>query len=120
MKRDWDLIRLILIAVEENEDHNKTITDKDIPGHDPVLVAYQMLLLKEAGLINAECVEYSSEPRECFVFDLTWEGHEFLDQIKSKTLWNKTVGVIQEKGLDLSFSTIKAAAAAVAKSLINF
>ncbi|ARA80262.1 DUF2513 domain-containing protein [Pseudomonas amygdali] len=120
MKRNWDLIRLILIAVEENEDHNKTITDKDIPGHDPALVAYQMRLLKEAGLVDARCVAFTSEPGECFVFSLTWEGHEFLDQIRSKTLWNKTVGVIQEKGLDLSFSTIKAAAAAVAKSLINF
>ncbi|RMP22160.1 hypothetical protein ALQ25_01763 [Pseudomonas coronafaciens pv. atropurpurea] len=120
MKRDWDLIRLILIAVEDTDDAGQAVSDKDIPGHDPALVAYQIRLLKEAGLVDAHCVKYASEPGESFVFSLTWEGHEFLDQIKSKTLWNKTVGVIQEKGLDLSFSTIKAAAAAVAKSLISF
>ncbi|WP_341959174.1 DUF2513 domain-containing protein [Pseudomonas sp. RC10] len=120
MKRDWELVRKILIAVEDIQGHDQQVSGEDIPGHDPALVSYHIHLLKEAGLLEATCFTYQSDPRACFAYELTWEGHEFLDQIRSKTLWNKTVGMVQEKGLELSFSTIKAAAAAVAKTMIGF
>ncbi|WP_434681367.1 DUF2513 domain-containing protein [Pseudomonas sp. R1-18] len=120
MKRDWELVRKILIAVEEIQGHNQHVDGTSIPGYDAPLVSYHIYLLKEAGLLEATCATFLSEPRQCHAFELTWEGHEFLDQIRPQSIWNKTVSLVREKGLDLSFSTIKAAAAAVAKSLITF
>lgn len=120
MKRDWELVRKILIAVEELQGHAQQVDGTSIAGYDAPLVSYHIYLLKEAGLLEATCSSYLGEPRKCCAFELTWPGHEFLDQIRSQTVWNKTVGLLREKGLDLSFSTIKAAAAAVAKSLISF
>lgn len=119
MKRDWELVRKILIAVEEIQGHDQQVSGDDVAGYDAALVSYHIYLLKEAGLLEATCSSYLNEPRACFAFELTWEGHEFLDQIRSKTVWNKTVGLLREKGLDLSFSTIKVAAGAVAKTLIG-
>lgn len=120
MKRDWELVRKILIAVEEIQGQDQQVDGSSIPGYDSPQVSYHIYLLKEAGLLEATCSSYLNEPRACFAFELTWEGHEFLDQIRSKTIWNKTVGMLREKGLDLSFATIKAAAGAVAASLIKF
>ncbi len=120
MKRDWELVRKILIAVEEIQSHSQQVDGNSIPGYDSPLVSYHIHLLKDAGLLEATCSTYLNEPRECYAFELTWQGHEFLDQIRPQNIWNKTVAMIREKGLDLSFTTIKAAAAAVAKSLISF
>lgn len=120
MKRDWELVRKVLIAVEELQSHDQQVDGTSIPGSDPAVVSYHIYLLKEAGLLEGVCGSYVNEPRSCYAFELTWQGHEFLDQIRSQTVWNKTVGMLREKGLDLSFSTIKAAAAAVATGLLSF
>ncbi|MBX8528565.1 DUF2513 domain-containing protein [Pseudomonas cichorii] len=119
MKRDWDLIREILIAVESIQTHGDSVSGSTLPGRDSVEVSYHIHILDQAGLVRATCFNSLNSPRQCKAFEMTWEGHEFLDQIRSKTLWSKTMNVIQVKGLDLSFSTIKAAAAAIAKSLIS-
>lgn len=120
MKRDWELVRKILLAVEDLQGDCQTISGSSIPGYDPVVVSYHIFLMKEAGLVRATCSNSLSEPRQCFAQEMTWSGHEFLDQIRSQTIWNKTVGLLRDKGLDLSFDTIKAAAAAVATGLLNF
>lgn len=120
MKRDWELVRKILIAVEDLQGHDQVVDGSSIQGHDEPLVSYHVFLMKEAGLVNATCSNPLNGHRECFAYELTWAGHEFLDQIRSQSVWNKTVGLLREKGLDLSFDTIKAAAASVATSLLSF
>lgn len=120
MKRDWELVRKILIAVEGLEGHGQTVEGSSIAGYDATLVSYHIFLMKEAGLVRAVCSSPLSEPRQCFAQEMTWAGHEFLDQIRSQAVWSKTVGLLREKGLDLSFDTIKAAAAAVATGLLSF
>jgi len=50
---------------------------------------------------------------------LTWEGHELLDKIRSETMWNKIKTLAKEKGLELTFDTVKALAAVALTSILG-
>ena len=41
-------------------------------------------------------------------FELTWNGHEFLDKIRADITWNKIKNYSKEKGVALSFSVVTA------------
>jgi hypothetical protein len=50
---------------------------------------------------------------------LTWSGHEFLDTIRSKTVWDRIKGLLNDKGVDLSVEAIKLAVPNVLSALIK-
>lgn len=119
MKRDWELVREILLAVEALESHKQILRSSGVDGYDPEIVAYHIHMLIEAGLIDGTCSRSLNGPRQCLARELTWAGHEFLDRIRSQSTWSKTVGLIREKGLDLSFETIKTAAGVVVANILS-
>ncbi|MED1747526.1 DUF2513 domain-containing protein [Bacillus zhangzhouensis] len=53
MKRDMDLIREILIKLEEDENPNDWISI-EIENKDPVEVSYHVKLLSEAGMLEGK------------------------------------------------------------------
>lgn len=102
MKRDWDVIRAILIATEEDrfdEYLEKTEDDKFILGNTTLLI--------EAGFLSGEALESLDGIDDVFVKDLTWQGHELLDVIRSKPVWEKIKMTALEKGLELTFDVVK-------------
>lgn len=106
MKRNWDLIRKILLKLEEKADSTSWLESTDIKGYDAKTVAYHYKLLSNAGLIEA--IDVSSLEEEDFsATSLTWQGHEFLDKIRNDSVWNKVKSTVQSKSLDLSFDVIK-------------
>lgn len=119
MKRNWELIRKILVAIENLETIQQAVADTDIAGYAPEVVSYHMMLLYEAKLIKASCHSPSGGVVTCNASQLTWAGHEFSDKIRSQGMWNKTLVFLRDKGIDLSFDTIKAAAAQVASNIIS-
>lgn len=119
MKRNWELIRKIMLAVEDLASTQQVVSGDDIKGYASEVVSYHIQLLKEAGLVKASCSNSLDSGVECMASQLTWQGHEFLDKVRSPGMWNKTLAVLRDKGLDLSFDTIKAAAAHVATSIIS-
>ncbi len=40
--------------------------------------------------------------------NLTWEGHDLLDTIRSKPIWEKIKSLAQAKGIELTFDAVKA------------
>lgn len=89
MKRDIDLARIMLFAIEKD----KRATGHgficlNIDGYPKEEVSYHVNLLYEAGLIDAidlsSLDNYRWEPRK-----LTWQGHEFLDLARNDNLWGK-------------------------------
>lgn len=117
MKRDWDLIRKILLKLEEKADTKSLLQDTEIKGFDPETVSYHFKLLHSAGLI--EGVDFSSMTELSYVaLSLTWAGHEFLDKIRSDTIWNNIKTLVKTKSLDLSLDVIKKAASVVIGSML--
>ena len=52
-------------------------------------IAYTLYLLSEADYIETHIVEIDGGICEINVYRLTYTGHEFVDTIKSDTIWKK-------------------------------
>ena len=102
MKRDYELIRRILLEIENKEDFNR-LKSLEIEGYDQENVVYHSDLLKQAGLINAT-IYYGDG--WVMVDSLTWEGHEFLDQVRNEKVWKKTIAFIKDKGGTIPFDVL--------------
>jgi hypothetical protein len=99
-----DLIRAILLELEQApyDESWKTVL---IDGRTDVEINYHVLLLDEAGLIEAKIIPVGNT-KKCFPIRLTNRGHEFLDAAKSEKVWTKakeyllrTVGTLTVEGL---------------------
>lgn len=89
MKRDMDLIRSLLMAVEKNE-HGFAPDIIEIPNHTQEEIGYHAFLLGEAGLAVVKPIStFGSESPSAIIRNLTWAGHEFLDSARNNTIWNQ-------------------------------
>ena len=127
MKRDMELVRNILLKIEE-EYRSSSIINLRIDGYDMETVAYHCRILNDAGLVSDYEGKYASNELYMFwVGPLTWDGNDFLDKIRDNSVWHKTKEVITQKGLPLVLDTIKtvanafitAAAEGVANSILK-
>jgi hypothetical protein len=119
MTRDWDVIREILTRLESLTSTQEVLEPGSLLGFAPEHVSYQIALLIEAGLVEGNCSRSLNAPMHCYAFRLTWAGHEFLDQIRSETAWKRIKALLKEKGIDLSFDTIKVAAGTLIKQILG-
>ena len=113
MKRYMDLVRLILMEIEE-KDRSTAIYNMTIDGYDTDAVAYHCKILDEAGLISDYKAKYADN--EIYVFGvgpLTWDGNDFLEKIRDDSRWKKVKDTISQKGLPLIIDTIKSIANAI-------
>jgi len=93
MKRDMDLIRDILIRIEDDPQMDGTrefyfnnAADMGFPNCSDDDLAYNFSLLVDEGFIDGgRTAFYPLIARR-----LTWNGHEFLDNIKNANIWAKT------------------------------
>ncbi|HCG05611.1 MAG TPA: hypothetical protein DEV75_12225 [Desulfovibrio sp.] len=110
MKRNWDIIRDILIEVEEIDPANRRTTGFDFEQTDDPsqsLKNEHIHLLFRSGFI--EGIDVSSQDGGGMINpNLTWEGHDLLDTIRSKPIWEKIKSLAQAKGIELTFDAVKA------------
>ncbi len=111
MKRDWELIRTILVRIEDAPDTaGRYFADRfsQWPAEE---VNYHLWLLIQSGLVTGKC--NGDEPRTgfvCYGAALTWAGHEFLAAVRSDTAWQRIRTLLSERALDTSFEAIVAMA----------
>jgi DNA-binding transcriptional ArsR family regulator len=119
MKRNWDIIREILLKTEELlPEENLTLSNFDSDKSDEI--SYHVKLLEEAGLIKVSIAEFLGGNDIHFDLErLTWTGHEFLDAIRSETIWSKTKKTISEKGGSMTYELIKSVAIGLAKTAMG-
>lgn len=86
MKRDMDLVRKILFAIEEHS-LQEPIRNFTIEGYGDDMVNYHLGLMDEAGLIHV--IDLSDMTTSMyFPTRLTWSGHEFLEAVRADTRWS--------------------------------
>jgi hypothetical protein len=89
MKRDLDLIRKILLALEEHE-HGFAPEELVIEGYSEEQIGFHIYLIGEAGLAKvAESARVNDPSPKAFAVNLTWAGYEFLESAKDDNLWGK-------------------------------
>jgi hypothetical protein len=91
MKRDMDLVREVLLKLEVDADLNGdlcrvTTNTLGIDGRSDNDIAYHLLLVIEAGFVDG----YREQSGDFAIRKLTWEGHEFLDDVRDPEIWRKT------------------------------
>jgi hypothetical protein len=107
MKRDFELIRKILLFFEEKQS-SKMCEVPPIEGYDETTIKNHLVLLYDAGLLRCEPVRSSTSDRVICVipFELTWDGHEFLSKIRDETVWHKINNLVKSKGGSIAFTVI--------------
>jgi hypothetical protein len=107
MKRDMDLARRILLDIEECPDADgQGWLQVKIEGHSEQVISYHVMLLHEAGLIDARDLS-DSDGADWRPTCLTWDGHEFLDASREPGRWQKAKKVVMEKTGGLGFEALK-------------
>lgn len=133
MKRDWDLLRKQLIDIEEDRDvladlpqEPKWTHESDAEFREYLVVESKLLghleLLINGGYIEGITLMRDADGRLYYGVHnprLTMAGHDLLDAMRSKPVWEKIKSTAQSKGIELTFDTIKALAGWALKQVIG-
>ena len=130
MKLDYDCIRNILISLEDLlqlGDNLKIPTVSleqlfscgKMQNYSEQNIAYCTQKLKEAGFINASIIVADGRIYSILYSSITFEGHQYLDSIRSNAVWEKVKSSFVEKGLSLTFDLILKVAPSIAVSILN-
>mgnify|MGYP002621569459 FL=1 len=99
MQRKLDLIREILLAVEAYQPSDisklQVITPKDFAGTEAENYHHIKML------INAGLIEVAGRPTmqgQFAIHGMTMAGHDFLDAIRDKTVWEHTKKRLRDAG----------------------
>lgn len=120
MKPDFNCINTILTKGLERSRQGEELSNSDFEPEMLEKVSLQILLLQHGGYIEAEI-----EPRLCDdapadfrVKGLTFEGHSLLKLMQDDSMWSKTVQLIESKGLEPDFETVRVAVAAIINEML--
>ncbi len=90
MKRDMKLCTQILAAVEKQP--SLELTPVGVEGRHPEEVDYHLMLLNEAGLVDAEQVSRKGGQLLWHARRLTWAGYDFLEKERAAERRNNAGG----------------------------
>lgn len=116
MKRDWDVVREVLEAVESGDVAGYIRSEEfrtRFPTNPPADFLGHVEILIDAGIIKNACVKRNPDGefefwdfRGAFV---TMQGHDLLDAMRNKELWQRVKSKSLHTGISLSWEFIKAA-----------
>jgi hypothetical protein len=116
MKRDMDLVRDILIQVEEST-HTHGWCDINIEGRSPAEITYHVRMMHEQGLIEAQDLTTMSGvswlPKR-----LTAQGHDFLDAARSEKVWTLAKEAVVEATGTLTLDALEYVMPTVMRQLV--
>jgi hypothetical protein len=120
LTRDMELVREVLLRVEALSHPPGTRgiyfgghEEFQIDGYEPDAIEHHMRLLVDAGFIKGKLAG-QGVMIEC----LTWEGHEFLDSIRSPEIWRDTKAAASKVG-SVSLRVVGEIAVALGKSVVK-
>jgi len=108
MKRDWEIICKILIALEENP-HDKILTLKSFPNENPAVISYNMELLISEGIVKGKILDEMRgyEPQDFVVENLTFKGNDLLSSNCKQGVSKRSEIVNNQKEFYVSVDRIK-------------
>lgn len=98
MQRNMDLVRLILLRLEESRS-GRAPEDLGIKSFPPEQIAYHSHIMLQEGMIEGTDITtmHSAGP-EAVPRSLTWKGHEFLDLARDLERWNRAKVIVGKVG----------------------
>lgn len=91
---DRDCVRDLLLTIESDSFNNTLFLEKicensRIKSYSKETVTYAIQKLKEANYIHATIQYAGNAPYFVSVSSITWEGHNFLDNVRDPAIWDK-------------------------------
>lgn len=97
MQRNMDLVRTILMRIEESP--SGWAEPREIAGFTHEQVGYHAHIMIEDGLIEGtDVTTLQSKGPEALPRALTWKGHEFLDLARDQRRWIQAKAIIGRVG----------------------
>jgi len=111
MKRDMDVVRRILLHVEEAREPIQSI-----PDCTPEVFVYNAALLIEAGFLEGKIIGGpKGTPFAAVILRMTWQGHEFLDAARNETVWEIAKEKMLKPGMSWTFELLREVLKTLAK-----
>ena len=109
MKRDLELSKNILIYVEDHQNRISTNSLQGALNVENQILMEHIYLLYSAGLIEISEIHKDSfgTPFISEITRLTWDGHDFICNLKSEKVWNIVKEKVSKSTGALSFEAIK-------------
>lgn len=103
MKLNHDVVRALLLTIENCEDVNGLESDQTMKfaqDNDQSLaeISYIVTRLQEGGLITGETRWGNNVPMLTWAGNLTYLGHNYLDNIRDDGVWKKVKSSIAKVG----------------------
>lgn len=122
MKLNLDCVRDILLTIEKHPipmNLNFYNFCELLPNYSKDEILYCCKRLYEANYLNLKFISIQNcKPQLDEIGDLTFYGHEFLENIKNDTNWNKTKNIALKVG-SFSFEVIKEISTSVISDVIK-
>lgn len=96
MELNHECVRDLLLAIEKHTtlenylDHDEILSLPELNIYNGDTVIYTSQKLNEAGFINGSFDFYYDGKTHISISSLTYDGHNFLDAIRDKSVWMKT------------------------------
>jgi hypothetical protein len=98
VQRDMDLVRQILLALEQHS-NGFPPDELKIDGYTEEQIGYHAYIMGQAGLIEvADVTTMSSSGPEAMIKNMTWHGHEFIEAAREPTRWSEAKQVVEKVG----------------------
>lgn len=117
MRLDYDLARTLLKKIGDLP-FDGGFHDVQVEGHSGEEISYHIMLLDQAGLIEA--VDLGSQDGVCWrPKQLTYAGNEFLSAAESDTVWNKAKALVWQSSKTITLEGLKMALPLAMKTLMH-
>ncbi len=101
MKRDMNIVRQLLLALEKAEPLNQLNLEM------PIILQHLDLMI-DAGLIDGKPLRNGgSNLVSVSIRKITWQGYDFLEAARNEGRWQKAERTILEKGGALTIDVLK-------------
>jgi hypothetical protein len=117
MKRDMDLVRKILLAMEADA-AGFAPQGFTIAGYDQTVIGHHVWLMQQGQLLTAmESTTLGADSPTAIPLSISWAGHEFLDATRNEKVWSTVKTELKDRSISLPFSLLQALALKIAASL---
>lgn len=102
MKLNHDCIRELLLEIEEKKPFETLLIPRSFQDYDVYRnynfdeLMYELIKLKEADILDAHVNVINSKVTYYQIGNITFYGHEFLDNIRDNKTWNEVKRVAKE------------------------
>lgn len=119
MKRDMDLIRKIVLAVEDRPP-GSAVDQIQIDGYTEQQIGYHSYLVVDSGLAQGIDTQSLADVLPSWlILHLTSAGHDFADAARNETTWNKAKDMVNKNAGSATIDIVKETLVAVIKGAIG-